>query len=308
MNKNWQIGIDLGGTTFKCGLISPANRIVTRNQAPTYATAGPEQAAERIGKHVRALLDELPQGGTVNSIGICCPGPLDHVTGVLIEPPNLGWENVPFAQMVSDHVGLPVVLEHDAKAAALGEYHLGAGRGAQAMALIICGTGVSAGIVLNGKLFRGAYGGGGELGHITVDVDGPICRCGSNGCVEVYAAGPGIVSAFEYAARTRVESAETVVQAAREGDETASRVIERAGRALGAGLGTLAMLMDISTFVMFGGVTAAGELLLAPVREALKHYSYRSVGGRARVVLAELGNDAGILGAAHAAKSATSDR
>ncbi len=304
MTERWQIGIDLGGTSIKCGLISPENKIVARNQAPTDALAGAEQAAVRIGVNVRELLAQLPAGAVVESVGICCPGPLDHRIGVLIEPPNLGWKNVPFAKLVSEEVSLPVTLEHDAKAAALGEYHYGAGRGSEAMALVIVGTGVSAGIVLGGTLFRGGYGGGGELGHITVDVDGPICRCGSNGCIEVFAAGPGIISAYDYAAHTHVESAEVVARRASEGDETAIRVMNRAGRALGAGLGTLAMLMDISTFVMFGGVTSAGELLLSPTREALKQYSYKSVGARAKVVLAELGNEAGILGAAYAAREA----
>lgn len=302
MNHSWYIGVDLGGTSFKCGLISPENRIVARNAAPTLALDGPHQAAERIAHNVRALLDRVPGGERVQAIGICSPGPLDHTTGTLIEPPNLGWKNVPFAKLVSEHLDLPVTLEHDAKAAALGEYHFGAGRGTNSMALIIVGTGISAGIISNGELYRGVHDSAGELGHITVDVDGPVCRCGSNGCVEVFAAGPGIVSAYEYAAHTRVESAETIVNAAQNGDEIAIRVFERAGRALGAGMGSLAMLMDISNFVMFGGVVAAGDLLLGPVRAALVHYTYQSVGARTRVVVGELGNDAGILGAAFAAR------
>lgn len=301
MNDSWYIGVDLGGTSIKCGLISPANEIVERTFGPTLALEGPAQAADRIAQNVRALMTHVPQGEHIDGIGVCSPGPLDHKTGVLSEPPNLGWKNVPFAEMLSERLDLPVTLEHDAKAAALGEYHFGAGRGSEAMALIIVGTGVSAGIIINGELYRGVHDYAGELGHITVDVDGPVCRCGSNGCVEVFAAGPGIISAYEYAAHTRVESAKAIAQAAHNRDEIALRVFERAGRALGAGMGTLAMLMDISTFVMFGGVVSAGELLLAPARHALKHYTYKSVGARARIVIGTLGNDAGILGAAYAA-------
>lgn len=301
VNNSWRIGVDLGGTSFKCGLISPDNKIVARNQAPTNALQGPEQAAHRIAHNVRALLTQVPEGIQVSAVGICSPGPLDHTTGVLIEPPNLGWKNVPFAQLVSDHLKMNVALEHDAKAAALGEYHFGAGRGSDAMALIIVGTGISAGIIVNGKLYRGVHDTAGELGHITVDTSGPICRCGSNGCIETYAAGPGILAAYEYAAHTKVESPDDILRAAQNGDEIALRVFERAGTALGAGLGTLAMLMDISTFVMFGGVTSAGEIILEPTRRALAHYSYKSVSARTGVVLAELGNDAGILGAAYAA-------
>lgn len=301
MNNTWRIGVDLGGTSFKCGLISPKNKIVARNQAPTNPRQGPEQAADRIAQNVRALLTDVPKAAHISAVGICSPGPLDHTTGVLIEPPNLGWHNVPFAEMVSTRLGMPVTLEHDAKAAALGEYHFGAGRGSDAMALIIMGTGIAAGIIINGKLYRGIHDSAGELGHITVDMAGPICRCGSNGCVEAFAAGPAILSAYEYAANTHVESADAIVQAAQNGDEIAQRVFERAGTALGAGLATLAMLVDISTFVMFGGVVAAGDLILEPTRKALKHYSYKSVSARARIVVAELGNDAGILGAAYAA-------
>lgn len=301
MNNSWRIGVDLGGTSFKCGLVSPDNKIVARNQAPTNALQGPEQAADRIGENVRALLSQVPAAAQVAAVGICSPGPLDHTTGVLIEPPNLGWRNVAFAEMVSTRLGMPVTLEHDAKAAALGEYHFGAGRGSEAMALIIVGTGIAAGIIVNGKLYRGVHDSAGELGHITVDVAGPICRCGSNGCIETYAAGPGILAAYEYAAHTHVESPDDIVRAAQNGDEIARRVFERAGTALGAGLGTLAMLLDISTFVMFGGVTAAGDWILEPTRKALAHYSYKSVSARARIVMAELGNDAGILGAAYAA-------
>lgn len=300
---SYSIGIDLGGTSFKCGLISPDDKIMARNQAPTNALQGPEQAVERIAHNVHALMSQLPQGANVAAVGICSPGPLDHATGVLIEPPNLGWRNVPFAQMVSDRLGMPVTLEHDAKATALGEYHFGAGRGSRSMALIIMGTGVSAGIILDGQVYRGAHDSAGELGHITVDVDGPVCRCGSNGCVEVFAAGPGIISAYEYAAHTHVDSAEVIVRAAQQGDEIALRVFERAGRALGAGLASLAMLMDVTTFVAFGGIAQAGDLVLNPARAALKHYSYKSVGARTKIILGELGSDAGILGAAFAAKT-----
>lgn len=302
MSEAWQIGVDLGGTSIKCGLISPDGKIVARNHAPTDARQGPEQATERIGANVRALLADAPREAATGVVGICCPGPLDHVRGILIEPPNLGWKNVPFAEMVSAQLGMPVLLEHDAKAAALGEYHFGAGRGSKTMALIIMGTGISAGIILDGQVYRGEHDSAGELGHITVDVDGPICRCGSNGCVEVFAAGPAIISAYAYAAHTEVDSVEAIVRAAEAGDEIALRVLNRAGRALGAGLAALAMLMDISTFVMFGGLVQAGDILLKPTYDALTHYMYQSVAARMRMVVGELGNDAGILGAAYSAR------
>ncbi len=295
----WHLGIDLGATSFKCGLISPEWKIVARNQDETRALQGPEQAADRIAAHARTLLAQLPSGAVVASIGMCAPGPLDHTTGTLIYPPNLtGWRNVPFAQMVSERVGLPVSLEHDAKASALGEFHFGAGRGAKSMALIIIGTGIGAAMIVDGKLYRGDHDAAGEIGHITVDLEGPICRCGATGCVEVFASGPAIVNAYNYATRRNVESGEEIARAAHEGDEIAQRVFQRAGRALGAAIATMAMLNDIDTFVLFGSVVKAGDLLLEPARQAVPRYSYPTTAARLKIMIGELGNDAGILGAA----------
>ena len=303
MSNSYNIGVDLGASTFKCGLVSPEWKIVARNEAPTRALDGPAQAAERIAENVRALQAQLPQDAAVNALGICSPGPIDHFNGMIVDPPNLtGWRNVPFAKMVGEKLGMPVSLEHDAKASALGEYHFGAGRGAQAMCLIIVGTGIGGAYIFNGKLHRGEQDAAGEVGHFTVDMDGPICTCGSNGCVESYAGGPAIMNAYMYATRKKVESAEEIVRAARDGDEIAQRVFERAGRALGAGIATIAMTMDISTFVLFGSVVKAGDLLLEPARRAVPRYSHKSISARVKIMPGELGNDAGILGAAWGAK------
>ncbi|HZQ07624.1 MAG TPA: ROK family protein [Anaerolineae bacterium] len=296
---NWSIGVDLGASTFKCGLISPEYKIVARKQAPTLAIEGPTQAADRIAAQVRELMAELPAGAVVNQLGVCSPGPIDHTMGMIIDPPNLtGWRNVPFAALLSERLGIPVQLEHDAKAAALGEFHFGAGRGTDSMVLIIVGTGIGAAMIVNGELYRGEKDASGEIGHITVDLDGTICTCGSRGCIETYACGPAIMSAYTYSTRKPVESAEEVVRAANEGDGIARRVLERAGHALGAGIATTAMIMDITTFVLFGSVVKAGELLLKPAREAVPWYAHQSVSARVRVLVGELGNDAGILGAA----------
>lgn len=304
MTNQLSIGVDLGASTFKCGLISPEWKIVARNEAPTRALDGPAQAAERIAANVRELQSQLPPGAQLSSVGICSPGPIQHATGVIVDPPNLtGWRNVPFAQMLSKQLDLPVTLEHDAKASALAEYHFGAGRGSRSMALIIVGTGIGAAMIIEGKLYRGVNDAAGEVGHIAVDLDGPICTCGSQGCVETFAGGPAIVSAYNYSTRRGVDSAEAIVRAAQKGDEIAQRVFERAGRALGAAIATIAMLNDIDTFVLFGSVVKAGDLLLAPTRAAVPQYSHKSVSSRVRVMPGELGNDAGILGAAWSAAS-----
>jgi glucokinase len=236
-------------------------------------------------------------------VGVCSPGPLDHESGILYDPPNLtGWRNVPFAAMLSEQLGLSVQLEHDAKATALAEYHLGAGRGARSMALIIVGTGIGAAIVLDGKLYRGQRNSAGEVGHVTVDLNGPICTCGSNGCVESYAGGPAIMRAYTYATRIPVDSAAEVAEAALRGDAIAQRVFQEAGRALGAAIATVAMLMDVDTFVLFGGVAKAGDLLFAPARAAVPKYSYKSVSKRVQIKACQLCDDAGVVGAALVAR------
>jgi glucokinase len=306
MTNEWFLGIDLGGSKYKCGLISPEWNIIARCEEPTHALEGPIQAADRIAASVREALTSLPAGARVTRVGICCPGPIEHRTGVIVDPANLtGWRNVPFAAMLSERLDLlPVSLEHDAKATALGEFHFGAGRGTRSMCLIIVGTGIGAAMVVDGNLYRGEHNSAGEIGHFTVNLDGPICSCGSQGCVETYASGPAIMNAYAYATRKKVESAEEIVRAVHAGDEVARRVFERAGRTLGAAIATIASTMDISTYVMFGSVIKAGELLLAPARAAVSHYSYPSIASRVRILLGELGNDAGILGAAWAAKIA----
>lgn len=303
MTNEWFLGIDLGASTYKCGLISPDWKIVARSEALTRALEGPVQAADRIAASAREVLSRLPTDARVTRVGICSPGPIEHRTGMIVDPPNLtGWRDVPFAAMLRERLDLPASLEHDAKAAALGEFHLGAGRGARSMCLIIVGTGIGAAMIVDGNLQRGEQNAAGEVGHFTVNLDGPICTCGSQGCVEAYAGGPAIMNAYAYATRKKVESAEEIVRAAHAGDEIARRVFERAGRALGAGIATIAMTMDISTYVLFGSVIRAGELLLAPARAAVPRYSYHSIATRVRILVGELGNDAGILGAAWGGK------
>lgn len=297
------IGVDLGATKAASGLVSAANEVVAHDQVETRALDGPEAAADRIAHSIRQLIARAPDGVEVTRVGVCSPGPVDHEAGVILDPPNLtGWRNVPFAAMLAQRLELQVKIEHDAKGTALAEFHLGAGRGSRDMILIVVGTGVGAAMIFDGRLYRGRSNAAGEVGHITVDLDGPICSCGSNGCVEAYAGGPAIIRSYSFATRRQVTSGEEVTRAAQEGDPIALRVFGEAGRALGAGIATLAMLLDIETFVMFGSVVKAGELLLRPTREAIPGYSHKSVSDRVRVLSAELGDKAGMLGGAWIAK------
>lgn len=313
--SDWVVGVDLGATKIALGLIEPADRIAAYRRIPTSAHEGPQAVVERIAQSVAELGRELPDGMRIATLGICSPGPVDHQTGMLIDPPNLsGLHNAPLRQMLTERLSLPVVLEHDAKAAALGEFHYGAGRGERSMVYIIVGTGVGAAIIIDGQLYRGAHNSAGEVGHITLDQHGELCPCGSRGCVETYAAGPWLARRYQRALerkgqRRRHEAqppitGELVARLAEQGDTLAMQIMTEAGKALGVAVASMVMIMDIDLYVVGGGVAQSGDLLLEPARKTVPHYSYQSVGSRVRIVATELGDDGPILGCGWLARQA----
>jgi glucokinase len=287
------------------GLISPDNVIVARERLPTHASAGPEQAIARCAEAVRALTGHAPEGARISVVGVCSPGPVDHTTGMILDPPNLtGWRDVPFRDALAAQTGLPVRLEHDAKAAALGEYMHGAARAAREnglrdMVYVIVGTGMGCAILLNGALHRGRTNAAGELGHITINRDGDPCSCGRRGCAEAYTAGPAIERRYRlYSGATQTIDSASVVERAVTGDVAAQRALDDAGAALGAAIATVAMIVDVELFVIGGSVARAGERLLAPARAALRHHAFASVAPRIQIVQCALFEDGAILGAA----------
>ncbi len=306
--EDWVVGIDLGATKIALGLIDPHNRVVAQRRVPTAPHEGPVAAVERIAAAVAELQAGLPAGVRLAGVGICSPGPLDHITGMLLDPPNLtGWVNVPLRQMLADRLGLPVVLEHDAKAAALGEYRFGAGRGVRDMVYIVVGTGIGSAIILDGHLHRGQHNAAGEVGHITIRSAGDPCSCGNTGCVESFAAGPAITRAYRrlLAARGADDpsiTAATVVARAREGDADALAVLADAGEALGTAVATLAMILDIELYVVGSSVAKAGDLLLEPARRAVIHHAHCSVAERVRIVRSALEDEGPLLGCAWLAR------
>ncbi len=183
--SDWVVGVDLGGTKIELGLVDPQNDLVARERVATGGDEGAPAVVERIARCVTRLEESLPPGHEVAALGICSPGPLDHQTGILIDPPNLpGLHHTPLRQLLSQRLDLPVRLEHDAKAAALGDFYYGAGRDVQSMVYIVVGTGVGAAIILDGELIRGTHNYAGEVGHITIDRNADKCHCGTRGCVE----------------------------------------------------------------------------------------------------------------------------
>jgi glucokinase len=314
MNAGYVIGADLGGTKIELGLVDPQDRIVARKRIATEDQRGAASVVERIVACVDELATHLPMGQRLTAMGMCTPGPVDHVNGVLLDPPNVpGLHNAPLAALLSNRLGFPARLEHDAKAAALGEFYFGAGRGEQSMVYMIVGTGVGAAIIINGELYRGLHNSAGEIGHIVLDRNGLRCSCGNRGCVETFMSGPRLVEWYEilrgagkgegYQPPT---SGEAVAKLATQGDALARQVITQAGEALGAAIATLAMIINIDLYVVGGSVAKCGDLLLTPARLALPRHAFASVAAPVRIVASNLDTDAPILGCAWLARQGVS--
>lgn len=306
----WVIGVDLGGTKIRLGLVNPDDTIVATRQIATNPHEGIDAVTTRIGAAVDELQESVPSGCRVAALGICSPGPVDHEAGMLIDPPNLqGLHHTPLRQKLVERLSMPVVLEHDAKAAGLGDYYFGAGRGSRSMIYVVVGTGVGAALIVDGAVYRGAHNSAGEIGHTTIDRNGELCGCGSRGCVETYMSGPwlarryGRLHAPEVAA-TQLLTGGDVARLAAEGDPLARQVFEDAGDALGAAVATMAMMLDVDLYVIGGSVAKAGDLLLEPARRGVPKYSFRSVSPRVQIVPTTLGDDGPILGCAWLARQA----
>jgi glucokinase len=306
------IGIDVGGTVIKGGVVSASGEVLAKATRPTNANAGPAQVVERIAALIATLQSESDGSFAPTSVGLGVPGNIDHGNGVVLASPNLnGWNGVPVARLVSEGVGLPVVLDNDANCAALGEALCGIGRGADSMVLLTLGTGVGSGMVLGGKVWRGTTGLAGELGHSIVHVGGRSCACGQSGCLEAYASASSTVrraleliesgeasSLREVLDRGQAITAEMIVQAAEDGDRLAGRVWEETCRYLAAAGINIQHLVEPQYIVLAGGMSAAGERLRRPVQGAIDAMVSRRFGQPPRVRLSLLGNDAGFIGAA----------
>jgi glucokinase len=311
---DWVVGVDLGGTKTEVGLIGPDNQIRVRQRFPTEDRLGPVSIVERIAASIENLQQQQP--GRVTAVGVCTPGPVDHLQGQLLDPPNIpGLHHLPLAARLQERLGVPVCVDHDAKATGLGEFHYGAGRGEQSMVYIIVGTGVGLAILADGQIYRGQHNAAGEFGHTTLDRWGERCSCGSRGCVETFLSGPWL--ARRYAAAQSGETpalemnpvvdGQQIAVLAQQGDPLAVRILEDAGEALGIAVASLAMLLDIDCYVVGGAVARCGELLLAPARRTVPHHSFRSVGSRVRILQNQLDTDGALLGCAWLARQLLAD-
>ena len=304
------IGIDVGGTNLKAGLVNEEGTIVAVERTPL-DFQGPEPFAETLAQLAAAVME---RGGVevkdVAYVGMGIPGAVKG--GEILYTANIPMKNVPLEALFRKHLDLPVLLGNDADCAAVGEWSCGAGRGTKHFVVITLGTGVGGGMILNGKLYSGC-GAGGEVGHIVIKQDGVPCNCGRRGCWEAYASATGLIRETKEAMEQHPESAlhavaaanggvegRTAFQAAEQGDETALAVCRAYAEYRAAGLTNLVNILHPEAVALGGGVAAAPEhLLLEPVREIVARECYaRHVDQVPRIIRAELGNDAGIIGAA----------
>jgi glucokinase len=307
-------GIDVGGTKISGGVVDAEGAVLEELRVVSPATD-----VEAIEDAITSLVTQLRARHDIAAVGVCAAGYVDKARAVVMFAPNIAWRDVDLKAELEDRIHLPVVVENDANAAAWGEFTYGAGHDVDDLLLVTVGTGVGGGVVLDGELYRGAFGVGAEIGHMRVVPDGLLCGCGNRGCLEQYGSGSALVREARAAARGGsllaaglLERAggdpdqitgPLVTEAARDGDRFAVEQLEVLGRWLGEGIASLTAVLDPAVVVLGGGVSEAGDLLLKPVRSA---FASQLTGRGHRPVLdirrARLGNRAGLIGAADLAR------
>ncbi len=310
-------GVDLGGTNIAFGVVSAdgATRLPILSK-PTEAKRGADRVLDNIVSGIDQIIDDacVATGATradFLGVGLGAPGPLDRARGVVVIAPNLGWHDYPLRDNVAARVALPVTLDNDANCATLGEWWLGAGRGAHNMIGITIGTGIGGGLILNGELYHGSSDVAGEVGHMTIETQGRRCSCGNYGCLEAYASGTAIAERAREALFHDGDSlmpmlvggdpaaitAQTVFAAAIRGDPLALEVVRETARFLGAGVANLLNAFNPEVVVLAGGVAAAGDNLFVPLLNEVRRRAFRPAWESVRIVPGELAGAAGVVGA-----------
>jgi glucokinase len=309
---NAVLGIDLGGTTIKAGVVSSEGSIIYQNKVPTCADRGPATVVKQIEIAVNDAIHNAGEA-KITGLGIGSPGVVDD-DGVVKAPPNfVQWDEVPLkAELTKLFPGLPVCVENDANAAAIAESKFGAGVQFPNFLFVIWGTGVGGGIILNHKIFRGPTGGAGEIGHITIDYNGPQCNCGNVGCVEAYVGQRYLSQRAAQKLKSHPESKILklidgdfsriepvyISQAAHDGDEVARAILVEAGEILGVALASVMNIMDLRVSIIGGGISASGDFVMQAVQKSVVQHVLKPLKSEIQVLSARLGNNAGILGAA----------
>ena len=301
-------GVDIGGTTVKIGFFSTEGELLDKWEITTRKDEGGAYILSDIAASIESKLskDGIDKVD-VKGVGMGVPGPVKD-DGTVIKCVNLGWGVFNAAEELASLLGLPVKVGNDANMAALGEYWQGGGKGYKNVIMVALGTGVGGGIIINGKMLAGVNGAGGEIGHMTIDLDEQdVCNCGKKGCLEQYASATGIVRLANRALQTSTKSsklrelkyisAKEIFDAAKGGDNLASELVEEHGRRLGLALANVACVVDPEVFVIGGGVSKAGDILINTTAKYFQEYSFHAC-RNTKFELATLGNDAGMYGGA----------
>ena len=310
------VGVDVGGTKVLGGVVDASGKVLATSRRDT-----PREGGGELTKTIAEVALELMQEHSITAVGVSAAGFVSSDRKTMLATPNIAdWNGVQLDVELTKLIGLPVVIENDANAAAWGEAKFGAGRNQAHMMMLTIGTGVGGGIVVNNELYRGAFGIAAEFGHLRVVPEGHLCGCGARGCFEQYASGSALrrhareaISASPDLARNLLArgdgtidglTGQAITDAAREGDAVALAAFQTTAQYLGAGIASLAVLLDPSCVVIGGGVIDAGDILLAPTREAMKRYMpFAGKHPYPEIVAAELGNEAGLVGVADLARN-----
>ena len=312
---SYTIGIDVGGTKVLGGVVDENGRVIATARKDT-----PRQGGSALTQAIADIAQELMQGHDVESVGVSAAGFVSSDRKTMLATPNIAdWNGVNLDAELTKFIGLDVIIENDANAAAWGEAKFGAGRNQAHMMMLTVGTGIGGGVVVNGALYRGAFGIAAEFGHMRVVPDGHLCGCGARGCFEQYASGNALlrhareaISASPEIARNLLSrgdgtveglTGKAITEAARDGDPVALAAFNTTGQWLGAGIATLSVILDPACVVIGGGVIDAGEILLKPTREALERtMPFAGKHPYPAIIAAELGNEAGLVGVADLAR------
>jgi glucokinase len=307
MEKNFVIGIDLGGTKINGALADLDGKVLSQHTIPTNAAEGEQAVLGRIVAVIEKVIElankEIDE---IRAIGIGSPGPLDAKKGVIITTPNLPFRNFELVKPIFEKFNIPTYLDNDANVAAIGEYMLGAGKGTLNMVYITVSTGIGGGAILDGKIYRGGTSNALEVGHITILPDGPRCNCGNYGCIEAIASGTAIArqarEAIESGVETSLKSYNSVTSyevyvEAQKGDKVAKELLDRSFNYLGIAVANIITSFDPEMVVIGGGVSQMGAVLFDKVKEVVNTRCFKAMSEFCKIVPAALGTDAGVIGA-----------
>lgn len=315
IGKKYSIGVDLGGTNITSTIMNRHGEIASSLKISTLAEKGKEATIKRIIKTIyNNIAHSVITPDDIIGIGIGAPGPLDIKRGIINFAPNLtGWRDVPLQKILEDEFNMKIVLENDANAAAWGERCFGAGQGINNLVCFTLGTGIGGGIIIEGKIYHGNNCGAGELGHMTVNKDGPRCNCGNYGCLEAYSSATGVKNRIIDRIKKGIKSEfltfdndklfeslrlKSIFQAARKGDILTSDIVEDAISYLGIAIANIANILNPEMVILVGGITNEGDKLLIPLIKEVKKRAFYSNYKSLKIVIGKLAGNAGVLGAA----------